>query len=363
MRELLDFHHYRADTSHEMDIVSKYEKYVAEKLLKFDVSEETRESSTIFELKHHHSTLQFARLLARKRNLPVDVCSVGALLHDIYVIETGAYSNHARNGVPYAQKILDEIGGFGNEKTAQILNIIGSHSDKHIFSDDPFSEFGKDVDILDCFLYPGAFGFYLKHKPHGIFVHYVSRAKSIWNELGIHAPTDFDVLDNYEDNWLSYRVQVDKSEANTVFDALFGMNENSFVFGFTIPTVCLRFDKDKIEINVNKKSWDAFVESFNERFQANVKDIYELAKIYNKFRTNIDVAGVVSAHNNNAIFSAQGSMSTNSKLALKSRDGLFANVAEVVNGCLVLIWAAINAYEFVESSNTEKLIALGVGFN
>jgi len=43
----------------------------------------------------------------------------------------------------------------------QILLMISAHSDKDKFLQNPYEEFCKDADILDCFLYPNTFGYYL----------------------------------------------------------------------------------------------------------------------------------------------------------------------------------------------------------
>ena len=109
MDKIKDYHHYKKNFIDKKDRVAKCEIYVAELLLNSEVKESERESSTIFEMKHHHSTAQFARILARRRNLPIDICTIGALIHDIYVIKTGKYKNHAHAGSEMINEILNEI--------------------------------------------------------------------------------------------------------------------------------------------------------------------------------------------------------------------------------------------------------------
>ena len=170
MLPLIDYHHFRNDMiALATDRATRYERYIIDLLLGSNVQDDRRESSVAFELKHHHSTAQFARLLARQRNLPIDVCTVGALLHDVHVIKNGDYKDHAHKSARIASEILDELGGFSESERKQIISIIYNHSDKDIWSDDPFEEFGKDADILDCFLYPNTFGYYLKHKKTQVF--------------------------------------------------------------------------------------------------------------------------------------------------------------------------------------------------
>lgn len=157
-----------------------------------------RESSVVFELKHSSGTLQFARALAHKRGLNLDSAAAGALLHDIYVIEEGKYKDHAALGAPIARDHMEQVGGFTEGEIADAETLVKSHSDKHVWSDNPYSEFGKDVDVLDCFLYPGAFDYYLLHKPFAVFFHYLKRAKNMWGDLNLPAEPIHTLLDEYE---------------------------------------------------------------------------------------------------------------------------------------------------------------------
>ncbi|HEX6153206.1 MAG TPA: HD domain-containing protein [Solirubrobacterales bacterium] len=184
-----------------------------ELLLQTDVPDERRESSICFELKHSSAVTQFARLLARRRGLPVELCAAGGLLHDIYVIVDGGYAEHAVKGAPIAQAMAEEVGGFSEAEIQDLDSIIRHHSDKHLTSEDPFAEFGKDVDVLDCFLYPGAFEWYLANKPLPVFQHYLTRATRVWEELGVPADPGFDLLEDYEPSWLGDSIPVDPDAA------------------------------------------------------------------------------------------------------------------------------------------------------
>src|SRR5947209_4174533 len=103
MNQLKEYHHFKKDMIESSDRVSRSERYVVDLLLNSKLSDSQRESSTAFELKHQADVTQMARILARKRGLPVDACSVGALLHDIYVIVDGKYQDHAHLGGPIAK--------------------------------------------------------------------------------------------------------------------------------------------------------------------------------------------------------------------------------------------------------------------
>ena len=244
MQEIKDYHHYKDDLIDKDDRIAKLERYIIDLLLDTNLSDEDRESSVAFELKHHHSTAQFARILARKRNLPIDVCTAGALLHDIAAIITGKYKDHAHIGTPMAEKIIDEIGGFSKEEKADILKVVYNHSDKQIWSEDSFEEFGKDVDVLDCFLYPNGFGYYLKYKPLAIFNQYIIRAKKLWKELNIPEEKAFTILDNYNENWFDYHTIVDKDGLLQILN-----NEN-------VPSFCFYAEDDKYKIFSNRQNWD-----------------------------------------------------------------------------------------------------------
>ena len=157
-----DFHHYKGN---ELSRAEKVERRVAELILSSHLHDSERESSMVWELKHSSGCCQIARILAQKRNLHIELCEVAAILHDIYVIVHGGYTDHAKLGAPIAEKILNELGGFSIQEIGTITNAVAHHSQKEIYSDDPYSELIKDADVFDCSLYQGAEGFYRIHKP------------------------------------------------------------------------------------------------------------------------------------------------------------------------------------------------------
>ena len=74
---------------------------------------------------------------------------------------------------------------FTDDEIGLIAASVAQHSDKHIYSDNPYVELVKDVDVFDCSLYKGAEGFYKIHKPEAIYNEYVKRIKSVRHELGL----------------------------------------------------------------------------------------------------------------------------------------------------------------------------------
>lgn len=177
-----DFHHYKGD---ELSPSEKVERKVVELLLQTSLPDSGRESSIVWELKHSAGCCQIARILAQKRNLDVEISQAAAILHDIYVIVEGKYKDHGKLGTPIAEKILREIGGFSEQEIQTITQAVAHHSEKEIYSDDPYIELVKDVDVFDCSLYKGAEGFYIIHKSELVFKEYVSRIKKVREELGL----------------------------------------------------------------------------------------------------------------------------------------------------------------------------------
>lgn len=265
MNIIKDYHHYKKELVDKNDRVSRCEIYVMELILNSNLKESERESSKIFELKHHHSTAQLARILARKRNLPIDICTIGALIHDIYVIKTGKYKNHAHAGAEMVNDILDNIGNFTDEERKQIYKIVYNHSDKDTWSKDPFEELGKDADVLDCFLYPDCFEYYLKNKPLKIGYQYIIRAKKIWDELNIPQDKEFSVLDNYNENWLDLNFEVDEQKLVEILN------------NKTAPTFCFYKKDNKYQIYTNKINWN----NIDNKNKKN-KNIDNLLKLANK---------------------------------------------------------------------------------
>lgn len=195
------YHHFKAGLIAPSDRVALVERAIYDLVVHSTIDDSSRESSACWELKHCASTAQFARVLARKRDLPVDTCAVGLMLHDIASITSGKYRDHAHRGADQAVELLAQLDAFDETELDQVRRLVFHHSDKHVWSDDPFQEFGKDVDVLDCFLYEGAFDFYLANKTLTSFVGYLERAKRVWEELGLPADARFGLLDGHSDHW------------------------------------------------------------------------------------------------------------------------------------------------------------------
>lgn len=180
--KLKDFHHYKGNN---LTPAEQVERKFAELLLNSNLVNSDRESSVIWELKHSSGCCQIARILAQNRGLDVEICETAALLHDIYVVIEGKYANHAALGAPLAEKLLNEVGGFTPKQIETIVNAVAQHSQKEVYSDDPYVELVKDVDVFDCSLYRGSEDYYRLHKPAEIVEEYTNRTKSVREELGL----------------------------------------------------------------------------------------------------------------------------------------------------------------------------------
>lgn len=176
-------HHFKGDT---LTPAEKVERRVVELIIHSKVPESKREDSLVFELKHSCGCVQIARILAQKRGLNIEIAEIASLLHDIYVSTSGTYTNHAKMGGPIAEKILKEIGGFSKKDIETIVDAVMHHSEKHIYSNNPYRELVKDVDVFDCSLYKGAEGDYRINKSQEMVEEIIKRIKKVRKELGMH---------------------------------------------------------------------------------------------------------------------------------------------------------------------------------
>lgn len=182
MAEYQDFHHYKGTNLSRSE---KIERVVAELLINSPISDDQRESSMIWEFKHSSGCVQIAKILAQARDLDAEIAEVASILHDIYVITDCKYSDHAHKGAPIARRLLEENGEFNPDEIDLIVSAVESHSDKQVYSDKPYDELVKDVDVFDCSLYKNAEGYYRLHKPPEIVAHYEARIKKVRKELNL----------------------------------------------------------------------------------------------------------------------------------------------------------------------------------
>jgi len=122
---------------------------------------------------HLYGVAQNCSLLAIKRKLNVELCTITGLLHDIHTYKIGYSKDHALLGAVEAENFLRDLEIFNDEEIEIIKTAISHHSDKKTIHD-PYSELLKDADVLQNSLYVTSFD--LKHR---------KRLKKAFKNLGI----------------------------------------------------------------------------------------------------------------------------------------------------------------------------------
>ena len=187
------YHHLKGATLSRSESI---EKFVLDSIIESDLSNEQRESSSHWEIMHSSTCKAFMHVLAEKRGLDVELARVAGALHDFYVIKTGKYKDHARLGADLVAEILNNTQQFSDQEITAIVDMVGNHSDKHIYSDNQYNELIKDADVFDCSLYEGTESYYLAKKPFPVCREYFERIKSVRAELGLPMPPGFEVLND-----------------------------------------------------------------------------------------------------------------------------------------------------------------------
>lgn len=182
------YHHFKGTALSRSEYV---QRLVVEKILTGPLNNTDSESSRVWELKHSSSCVQIGRILALKRGLSIEFAEIICVLHDIAVIETGRYADHAGKGAEMARKILSDMDRFTPEEILCICDAISTHSDKQVFSTNPYAELVKDADVYDCSLYEGTAEYYKMNKSPEALAAYKRRATGVAKELGIPSHPSF----------------------------------------------------------------------------------------------------------------------------------------------------------------------------
>ncbi len=176
------YHHFKGNKLNRSELV---QRKVIELILNSKLTDKERESSKVFELKHSSGCTQVGRILAEKRRLNKEYAELICALHDIYVIVKGKYKDHAHLGAPIAEKILKNTKKFSEKEIKIITEAIFYHSDKQIYTKNPYVELAKDADTLDCFLYDNVEGYYTGNKPPQVAKEYFKRIIKLRKEMGM----------------------------------------------------------------------------------------------------------------------------------------------------------------------------------
>jgi len=122
---------------------------------------------------HLYGVAQACTMLAIKRKLDVEICTIIGILHDIYTYKIGYVKEHAILGAIEAENLLRDLEIFTDEEIETIRTAISHHSDKKT-KHDKYSELLKDADVLQNSLYTTTSE--IKHR---------KRVKKVFRNLGI----------------------------------------------------------------------------------------------------------------------------------------------------------------------------------
>lgn len=84
------------------------------------------------------------------------------------------------------KKIMIEIGGFSDKEISIVSNAVAHHSEKDVYTDNPYIELIKDADVFACSLYKNAEDEYRLSKSELLFQEYSNRVKKVRKELGLN---------------------------------------------------------------------------------------------------------------------------------------------------------------------------------
>lgn len=179
---LKDFSHFKGN---DLTRSEKIQRDLFKLILASKVPDSKRDSSVMWELRHSAGVCQIGRILAQKRKLDIEIAEIICILHDINVIITGKYEQHAKLGAEIAKKILNKSKRFSQREINLIIRAISQHSNKHIYSDNPYTELIKDADVFDCSLYEKSKAGYKLHKSEELYNETEKRIKKVRQELGL----------------------------------------------------------------------------------------------------------------------------------------------------------------------------------
>jgi uncharacterized protein len=124
---------------------------------------------------HLYGVASNCSLLALKRGLNPELCSIAGMLHDISRYKNGSDIEHANLSSLDARKIMNEIKGFDAEEINIVCSAISKHSNKEDIGD-YYDEVLKDADVLSHYLNRSKFQVEEKER---------DRLNKLFKELGI----------------------------------------------------------------------------------------------------------------------------------------------------------------------------------
>jgi uncharacterized protein len=134
-------------TRNEMNRIERV-RQVVDEILRGQPDEEERRCGFV----HLYGVAQSCALLALKRGLDAELCTVAGMLHDISTYKTGDPTGHGRRGAALAREILSGLGCFAEAEVATICEAIAHHSIKGEVHG-TYDELLKDADVLAHWTY------------------------------------------------------------------------------------------------------------------------------------------------------------------------------------------------------------------
>ena len=122
---------------------------------------------------HLYGVAQNCALLAIKRGLDIELCTIMGLLHDIYTYKFEYVKNHGVLGAAEAENLLKKLDLFSEAEIELVKRAVRNHSNKKTIHD-KYSELLKDADILQNTIYRSEIE--VKHK---------DRLKKVFRNFGI----------------------------------------------------------------------------------------------------------------------------------------------------------------------------------
>ena len=101
---------------------------------------------------HLYGVAQLCSMLALKRKLDVELCTIIGLLHDIFSYKFGYSKDHGMLGANEAEKMLKDLNVFTVKEIEIVKNAIRHHSEKKN-KHDKYCELIKDADAMQNRLY------------------------------------------------------------------------------------------------------------------------------------------------------------------------------------------------------------------
>ena len=120
-----------------------------------------RDQPLSWSMKHMFTCSQISKLIAASRGSDIEIAGIAGAIHDLFLIRTGIFEDHAPKGGPLVKDLLnkfnltygEEFGHLSDKEIEIIYQATILHTDKTNYTKDEIVELTKDADALDRFLH------------------------------------------------------------------------------------------------------------------------------------------------------------------------------------------------------------------